>query len=71
MSTLTIRIDDELAAELEHLARERQQSKSEVARQLLRGSLLREALRLSQERLGPAARASGWLTEDDVLQDVS
>lgn len=71
MGTLTIRIDDKLEASLNWLAEQRQQNKSEVARQLLRGSLLRETLRRSQEELGPEARAVGWLTEDDVLRDVS
>jgi len=71
MGTLTIRIDDQLEADLERIAQARQQSKSEVARQMLRGSLLRETLRQLHENLGPQARAIGWLTEDDILRDVS
>lgn len=71
MGTLTIRIDDKLEADLERIALERQQNKSEVARQLLRGSLLRERLRQLHEELGPPARAAGWLTEDDILREVS
>lgn len=71
MNTLTIRIDDELGDDLERLARQRQQNKSVVARDLLRGGLIREALRQAQEELGPQARTSGWLTEDDVLKAVS
>ena len=70
MGTLTIRIDEQLEASLEALAKLRHQSKSEAARQMLRGGLLRESLRRSQEELGPLARATGWLTEDDVLRDV-
>jgi predicted transcriptional regulator len=71
MSTLTIRIDPNLESELERLAKARHQSKSEVARSLLRASLTRETLRQLQESLGPQARASGWLTEDDILREVS
>ena len=43
----------------------------EVVREALRAYRLREALRQSQAQLAPLARASGWLTEDDVLRDVS
>ncbi|TAM12371.1 MAG: ribbon-helix-helix protein, CopG family [Nevskiaceae bacterium] len=71
MATLTIRVDPELSADLEQIAAQRHQNKSELARQFIRGSLAREKLRLSQEELGPQARATGWLTEDDILRDVS
>jgi predicted transcriptional regulator len=71
MSTLTIRIDPDLEAKLERLAKARHQSKSEVARQMLRASLTRETLRQLHEELGPQARAKGWLSEDDILRDVS
>lgn len=71
MNTLTIRIDDKLEADLERIAQIRHQSKSEVARQMLRAQLLRETLRKLHEDLEPQARATGWLTEDDILRDVS
>ncbi len=71
MGSLTIRLDDKLASDIERLAKERKQSKSEVARQLLRGSVIRETLRVLQSELEPQARAAGWLTEDDILRDVS
>ena len=71
MGSLTIRVDDKLEADLELLAEMRQQSKSEVARQMLRSSLLRETLRQLHDELEPQARAMGWLAEDDILRDVS
>jgi predicted transcriptional regulator len=71
MGTLTIRIDDKLEADLERIARIRHQNKSEVARQMLRSSLVRETLRQLHDTLGPQARAAGWLTEDDIQRDVS
>lgn len=71
MSSLTIRLDDKLGNDLARLASARRQSKSEVARQLLRSSMTRETLRLLHEELEPQARANGWLTEDDILRDVS
>ena len=46
-------------------------SRSEVVREALHAHRLRDSLRQSQTQLAPLARESGWLTEDDVLQDVS
>lgn len=50
-------------------------TKSEVVRELLaeslRGYCLRQALQTAHAELGSAARQAGWLTEDDILQDVS
>jgi len=37
----------------------------------MRAHRLRQALRASQAELPPAARAAGWLTEDDLLHEVS
>ncbi len=46
-------------------------SRSELVRDALRAQLLRETLRQSQDDLAPQARAGGWLTEEDILRDVS
>jgi predicted transcriptional regulator len=70
-STLTVRLSEQEALRLEALCEITGKSRSEVVRDSLRAYRLREALRHSQAQLGPAARAAGWLTEDDVLQDVS
>jgi hypothetical protein len=40
-------------------------------RDALRSQALRETLRLLHEDLGPQARAVGWLSEDDILEQVS
>jgi predicted transcriptional regulator len=70
-STLTVRISDQEAQTLDGLCATTGKSRSEVVRDALRGYSLRESLRQSQAQLAPLARASGWLTEDDILQDVS
>jgi predicted transcriptional regulator len=70
-STLTVRLTDSEAQALDVLCSSTQKSRSEVVRDALRAYRLREALRQSQAQLAPLARASGWLTEDDILQDVS
>lgn len=70
-STLTVRLSEKEAQSLEALCEMTGKSRSEVVRDSLRAYRLREALRHSQAQLGSAARAAGWLTEEDILQDVS
>jgi len=70
-AVLTVRLNDEEAAALDRLARATGKSRSDLVREALRQQALRETLRLLHEDLGPQARAAGWLTEDDILHDVS
>lgn len=70
-TTLTVRLSDKEEQELQALCEMTGKSRSEVVRDSLRAYRLRAALRASQAQLGPAARAAGWLTEEDILQDVS
>jgi predicted transcriptional regulator len=70
-TTLTVRLSDSEAQALDTICASTGKSRSEVVRDSLRAYRLREALRASQSLLGPAARAAGWLTEEDILQDVS
>lgn len=71
MTTLTVRLTDKEAQSLQAVCEQAGKSRSEVVRDALRAYRLRQALRASQAELGLAARQSGWLTEDDILQDVS
>ncbi len=71
MSTLNIRIDDALATELERLAQLRQQTKSELARELLRQRLKVERFRELRRRAIPFAEAAGYIEDEDVFADVS
>lgn len=70
-AVLTVRLSDDEAAALQRLANATGKSRSDLVRDALRQQALRETLRLLQEDLGPQARAAGWLTEDDILHDVS
>ena len=58
-------------AVLDGLVQTTGRSRSDVVQEALRQQVLRETLRLSHEELAPQARAIGWLTEDDILRDVS
>jgi len=70
-TTLTVRLSENETRGLDTLCASSGKSRSEVVREALRTHRLREALRQSQAQLAPLARAAGWLTEDDVLRDVS
>lgn len=71
MTTMTVRLTEKEALDLQNICELAGKSRSEVVRDALRAYRLRHALRESQALLGAAARETGWLTEDDVLRDVS
>ncbi|MFZ4650782.1 MAG: CopG family ribbon-helix-helix protein [Rubrivivax sp.] len=72
MSTvLTVRLNEDELAALDRLAQATGKSRSDLVRDALRAQALRETLRLLHEDLGPQARAGGWLTEEDILREVS
>jgi predicted transcriptional regulator len=71
MSTLTLRIPDNLKQQLEALSRERQRPAGELVRESLRRYLAQEELRLMREKLRPYAEARGFLTDEDVFKVVS
>lgn len=71
MSTLTLRIPDDLKQQLEALSRERQRPAGELVRESLRRYLAQEELRLMREKLRPYAEACGFLTDEDVFKAVS
>jgi predicted transcriptional regulator len=75
MGTLTVLLTDSEDRDLQRVCEQTGKTKSEVVRDLLaeslRGYRLRQSLHAAHAELGGAARQAGWLTEDDILQDVS
>ena len=71
MTTLTIRLDEKLDADLRDVAACTGLRKTEFAREALRRQLALARLELLRKELTPYARACGWLTDDDVFRDVS
>jgi len=70
-AVLTVRLDDNEVAALDRLVQATGRSRSDLVRDALRQQALRETLRLLHEDLAPQSRAAGWLTEDDILREVS
>jgi len=70
-AVLTVRLDDNEVAALDRLVQATGRSRSDLVRDALRQQALRETLRLLHKDLAPQARAAGWLSEDDILSEVS
>ena len=70
-AVLTVRLNEAETTALDRLAQASGKTRSELVRAALRAQALRETLRLLHEDLGPQARADGWLTEEDILREVS
>ncbi len=71
MSTLTLRIPDDLKQQLDELSRQLHRPASELVRESLRRFLFQEELRLIRKKLRPYAEAQGFLTDEDVFKAVS
>lgn len=71
MSTLTIRLDDKLDKDLARLAKRTGRSKSDLAREALRRQLAIQQFRRLRRKAMPYAEAAGYLTDEDVLSDIS
>jgi len=71
MPTLTVRIDEELDAELTELARRHHRSKSELVRQMLRRQLALVAFKEARRELLPLGERAGLITDEDVFELMS
>jgi predicted transcriptional regulator len=71
MPTLTIRIDDDLDAELNRLAAATHRTKSELVREMLRRETALVAFDLARRELVPLAERAGYLTDEDIFRDFS
>lgn len=70
-SPLTVRLDEELEAALERYCEESGRSRSDVVREALRRQLTLLRFEKVRERILPFAEARGYLTDEDVFDEVS
>ena len=71
MSTLTLRIPDDLKAQLEELSRQQQRPTSELVRESLRRYVVAEQLKAIRRVTVPLAEVQGYLTDEDIFKVVS
>lgn len=70
-SGVTIRLDEELEAQLDAIARRSGRSRSDIVREALRRELLRQEFEQIRTQVLPFAEANGFLTDEDVFREVS
>ena len=70
-STITIRLDEDLDKLLTDVSRESGRTRSEIAREALRRQLSVSQFEILRKRSMPFAEARGFLTDEDVFNEVS
>lgn len=68
---ITIRLDDDLERRLDRVCEQSGRTRSDVAREALRRQLALMQFERLRERIMPFAEAQGYLTDDDVRNEVS
>ena len=71
MSTLNLRIPDDLKNQLEELSRQLQRPTSELVRESIRRYIVTERLKAIRRASVPLAEAQGFLTDEDIFKAVS
>lgn len=70
-NAITIRLDNALARQLASVARKTGRTRSDLARDALRRQLALSRFDQLRRQAMPFAEARGYLTDDDILRDVS
>ncbi len=70
-SVLSVRLDSEMDALLSKLSKEEGKSKSEVARDALRRQLRLTQFDKLRQRVAPFAESRGYLTDEDLFEEIS
>lgn len=70
-TSLTIRMDEELSSLLDSVSERSGRNRSEIAREALRRQLRVSRFDNLRKRIMPFAESRGYLTDDDVFDEVS
>jgi predicted transcriptional regulator len=71
MSTLTVRLPNELRSELEDISQEQRKPVSDLVRESIRRYVALERFRALRKRVLPFAEAQGFVMDEDVFKAVS
>jgi len=71
MNTLTIRLPDDLRADLKKISREQNKPVSDLVRESIRRYVAVESFRALRRKALPFAEAQGFLTDEDVFKAIS
>ena len=70
-NVVTIRLDDDLHKLLNKLSRRLRKNKSELIREAIRRQLLIYSFENLRERSIPYAENEGYITDEDIFQEIS
>jgi len=71
MTTLTIRLPNELRSELNTVSREKNKPVSDLVRESIRRYVAIERFRSLRRRVLPFAEVQGFVTDEDVFKAIS
>jgi len=71
MNTLTIRLPDDLRADLQKISREQNKPVSDVVRESIRRYVAVERFRALRRKVLPFAEVQGFLTDEDIFKAIS
>jgi len=71
MNTLTIRLPDDLRADLQRLSQEKSKPISDIVRESIRRYVAVERFRVLRRKVLPFAEAQGFITDEDVFRAIS
>ena len=71
MTTLTIRLPEELKNELDEISRDEKRAVSDIVRESIRRYIAIEKFRSVRKKILPFAEAQGLLTDEDVFKALS
>ncbi len=71
MTTLTIRLPNELRSELRTVSREKNKPVSDLVRESIRRYVAIERFRSLRKKVLPFAEAQGFVTDEDVFKAIS
>ncbi len=71
MTTLTIRLPDELRNDLDEISREENKAVSDIVRESLRRYIAVEKFRSVRRKILPFAEAQGLITDDDIFRALA
>jgi predicted transcriptional regulator len=70
-NVVTIRLDDDLDKLLSKLSRRLRRNKSELIREAIRRQLMIYSFDSLRERTIPLAEKEGYITDEDIFQEIS
>ena len=71
MNTLTVRLPNDLRAELQDISQEQRKPVSDLVRESIRRYVALERFRALRKRVLPFAEAQGFIVDEDVFKAVS